>query len=140
MNPVLRKAKEDLEVAGLEVKASGEDALWIAAASRDAGGGVRLSHDACMLIRQGDRWVAVFPAEGHSTYEVPGELPRLLPLIHAVYGQYRRRGGPFEEAFRQSVPDAEAYLAGGAPTEGRGPAVPPPAPAPGEWGAVPKKG
>jgi hypothetical protein len=137
MNPVLLDAKADLERNGLIVRPSGEEALLVAATVVETGDGLGVSPDASMIIRQGDGWVAVFPAEGHRTYEVPGELPGLLALVRAVYDRYRRGGGPLREAFRRVVPGAEVYLAGEKGPGARAPAVPP---LPGEWDVVPGKG
>ncbi|HEV3258797.1 MAG TPA: ImmA/IrrE family metallo-endopeptidase [Gemmataceae bacterium] len=119
MNQTILDAKGELEAAGLEVKPSGEGALWIAATTNDAGGGIRLSTDASTLLWKENRWVAVFPADGMLNYEVPGELYDLLPMIRGVYTRYRRLGGPFKDAFRRSVPNPESYLVGRYPREDR---------------------
>ena len=108
-------AKAKLESEGLYVSLS-DHSLWIAAAVRDAGvGGIKISDDACSLIGQSGRWVAVFPAEGLFAYEVPGSLAELVPLVISVYAHYRRTGGPFRQAFAQVVGEPESYLAGRAP-------------------------
>jgi len=141
MNQVILDAKADLESDGLIVKPSGAEALLVAATVVERGDGLGVSPDASMLIRQRDGWVAVFPAEGHRTYEVPGELPGLLALMRAVHDRYRRGGGPLREAFRRVVPGAETYLAGEKGPGARAPSVPAAAPpSPGEWGVVPGKG
>jgi hypothetical protein len=111
-------ARADLEAGGLTVKPRGETSLWICATIQDAGG-VRLSNDASVLLREGDRWIALFPAAGMLSYEVPGELPNLIELIKGVYANYRRFGGPLKDAFARSVPDPEQYLQGQLPTEDR---------------------
>lgn len=63
--------------------------------------------------------VAVFPAAGLLSYEVPGDLRDLVPLIRGVYANHRRYGGPFKDAFARSVPDSESYLVGRLPAEDR---------------------
>lgn len=105
-------AKAQLEAEGLHVSCNNAHSLWIAATVRDAGDGVKLSADACSLIWNSGRWVAVFPAEGLRTYEVPGTLSELVALITAVYNHYRQAGGPLKQAFKQVVSDPEQYLAG----------------------------
>ncbi len=84
MNQIIHEPKAELEAFSLEVKTSGECSLLIAATSRDVGDGLRLSNDASALLQRDDRWVAVFPAAGTLSYEVPGDLPDLLPLIRKV--------------------------------------------------------
>ena len=118
MNPGILEAKEELEAGGLTVKLNGETSLWICDTIRETGG-VRLSNDASALVRQDDRWIAVFPAEGMLSYEVPGDLPDVVSLIKGVYASYRRAGGPLKEAFARSVPDPERYLQGRLPAEDR---------------------
>ena len=56
--------------------------------------------------------VAVFPAEGLSTYEVPGTLSELVSLLLTVYGHYRQNGGRFTDAFRQVVSEPDRYVVG----------------------------
>jgi hypothetical protein len=119
MNQAILEARADLEAAGLVVRPSGEDGLWIAASTRDVGDGILLSQDACVLLHQGERWVAIFPGPGMLNYEVPGELCDLLPLVRSVYTRYRLLGGPFKEAFPGSVVDPEPYLVGRFPAEDR---------------------
>src|SRR5438445_9006552 len=108
-------AKAKLESEGLHVSHSGEHSLWIAATLRDAGDGITLSDDACALLGNSGRWVAVFPAEGLSTYEVPGALADLVSLIVTVYARSQQAGGPFKEAFKQAVSQPEQYLTGRSP-------------------------
>ena len=108
-------AKAHLEADGLHVSCNNAHSLWIAATVRDLGEGVRLSEDACALIGDASRWVAVFPAEGLLTYEVPGSPSELVAVITAVYAHYRQAGGPFKDAFTHVVPDAGQYLSGRAP-------------------------
>jgi hypothetical protein len=106
------EAKAKLEAEGLHVSCNNAHSLWIAATLRDAGEEIKLSEDACSLIWDSGRWVAVFPAEGLRTYEVPGTLSELVALITAVYDHYRQAGGPLKQAFRQVVSGSEQYLAG----------------------------
>jgi hypothetical protein len=118
MNQALCDARADLEAAGLQVTPSGEGSLWIAATTKDVADGIRLSNDAAALIRKGNGWVAVFPAEGMLNYEVPGGLPDLLSLIRGVYTRYRHLGGQLNDAFRWTVPNADFYLVGRFAREG----------------------
>ena len=119
MNPTILEVKSELEAAGLLAKMDGERSLWIAATSRDAGGGQMLSNDASALIQTDDHWVAVFPSAGTLCYEVPGELRDLVPLIRGLYTRYRRMGGPFKDAFRRWAPNPDSYLIGRSPAEDR---------------------
>jgi len=105
-------AKVWLEKQGLHVACSGDHSLWIAAAVSDFGDGVKLSNDACSLFWNSDRWVAVFPADGMLTYEVPGNLDELTSLLVAVYHQHRRTGTSLSDVFRQVVDDSEQSLVG----------------------------
>jgi hypothetical protein len=109
MNPDFDDARAALEADGLTVKPCGEAGLWICDTIEEAGG-IRLSHDASMLQRENGRWVAIFPAAGMLSYEVPGDLRDLVLLIRDVYANYRRSGGAFKDAFARSVPDPEPYL------------------------------
>ena len=105
-------AKAHLEANGLYVSARGSSSLWIAATVHDTGDGVIMSNDACSLIAHAEGWVAVFPAEGLCTYELPGTLEELVAILCTVYEQYRRAGGAFANAFRQVVPDPDRYVIG----------------------------
>jgi len=108
-------AKAKLETEGLHVCCNNAHSLWIAASVRDMGAGIKFSDDACSLIWNSSRWVAVFPAKGLLTYEIPGSLPELVSVITAVYASYRRTGSPLKDVFKQVVPDAEHYLVGRSP-------------------------
>ena len=108
-------AKARLETEGLYVSCNDTHSLWIAGRVRDLGEGIKLSDDACTLIGDSDCWVAVFPAEGLFTYEVPGSLSELVSQIIAVYAHYRRVGGSFRDAFKQTLGNAEQYLIGRSP-------------------------
>jgi hypothetical protein len=108
-------AKAKLEAEGLHVSCNNPHSLWIAATVRDAGAGIKLSHDACSLTWNSSRWVAIFPAEGLLTYEVPGSLSELVFLIVAVYANYRQAGGQLKDAFQRVVSDAEQFRIGRSP-------------------------
>ncbi len=119
MNQAILDAQAELESGGLIVKRSGETSLWICGTIKDTGGGIHLSNDASALLQQDDRWIAIFPAAGLLSYEVPGDLRDLVGLIQDVYANHRRFGGPFKDAFARSVPDPESYLTGQLPAEDR---------------------
>jgi hypothetical protein len=108
-------AKAKLEAEGLHVSCNTPHSLWIAATVREMGEGIKLSNDASSLTWNSSRWVAVFPAEGLFTYEVPGSLSDLVSLVTAVYANYRQVGGPLRDAFKRVVPDAEQFLVGRSP-------------------------
>lgn len=108
-------AKAKLESEGLHVSCNNGYSLWIAATVRDADGGIKFSEDACSLIEKSPRWVAVFPAGGSFTYEIPGSLPELIALIATVYANYRRQGGSLKDAITKVVTDADQYLVGPSP-------------------------
>ena len=112
MIATILEAKARLEREGLHVSRNDDRSLWIAAKVSDGGDGVRLSNDACGLFWDVNRWVAVFPADGLLTYEVPGDLEKLTSLIAVVYGQYRRTETPLNDIVKQVVDDAEQYLVG----------------------------
>jgi hypothetical protein len=118
MNPGILDAKAELEADGLTVKLSGENSLWICETVQGADG-VRLSNNASVLLREADRWIAIFPAAGMLSYEVPGELQDLVALIKSVYTSYRRSGGPLKDEFARSVPDPDLCLRGRPPAEDR---------------------
>ncbi len=112
MAETILDAKASLEAEGLYVACTNDHALWIAVNIQDMGDGIRLSNDSCSLLWSSDHWVAVFPAEGLLTYEVPGTLPDLVPLISAVCAQYRRAGGAFKDAIKEVIGEPEQYLVG----------------------------
>lgn len=107
------EAKALLEAEGLQVSRQSPHGLWIAADVSDRGAGIRMSDYACALIRNGERWLAVFPAEGLGTYEVPGQLEELVSLISTVFDHQRQTEVPLKDAVRQTMPDADRYLLGG---------------------------
>ena len=115
MSATILDAKAKLEAEGLHVSRNSVCSLWIAATIRDGGEGIKFSEDACSLMWHANRWVAVFPSEGLFTYEVPGSLSELVPLIAAVYANYRDNGGSLKDAFKRVVTDAEQYLVGRSP-------------------------
>src|SRR5262245_53000330 len=95
-----QQAKSALEAQGLHVSLNSPSSLLIGSSVADAGG-LPLFKDASALNRRAETWVAVFPADGLLTYEVPGGLPDLVPLILAVYAEHRRAGCQLPDAFRQ---------------------------------------
>ena len=101
-----------LEAHDLCVRANNERSLWIADQPTDMGDGILLSNAACALLQREDEWVAVFPAAGSRTYEVPGTLPEGVSLILAVYARLRKDKGTLNEAFRQTLLDPDDYLNG----------------------------
>ena len=103
-------AKAKLEAEGLHVSCNSAHSLWIAANTREMAEGVKVSKDACSLVWDAGRWVAIFPADGLLTYEVPGTLSELVAVISAVYRQYRQAGGAFKDVLKQVVGDSEQYL------------------------------
>jgi hypothetical protein len=108
-------AKTKLDEEGLHVSHNNPQSLWIAATVRDRGSGIKLSNDACSLTWNSSRWMAVFPAEGLLTYEVPGSLSELVALIKAIYADYRQVGGSLADAVKRVLPDVEQYLSGRSP-------------------------
>jgi hypothetical protein len=112
MIETIQDAKALLEKQNLYVAYNNDQSLWIAGRVRDAGEGVRVSNDACSLIFDADRWIAVFPTEGSLTYEVPGALDELVQLVQNVYKRYFRADISFPEAFRQVVKDPNRHLLG----------------------------
>jgi hypothetical protein len=68
--------------------------------------------DACALIGNANRRVAVFPAEGLLTYEVSGLLADLVGFFRKVYDHYRQSGGPFKDALRKVETEPEQNLVG----------------------------
>jgi hypothetical protein len=101
-----------LEAHALCVRANNDHSLWIADRPTDMGDGILLSDAACALSQREDQWVAVFPAAGSRTYEVPGTLPACVSLILTVYARHRTAGGTLNEAFRRTVADPDNFLNG----------------------------
>ena len=114
MSTVLEDAKLRLEADGLFVSSADEKSLLIADEVIHLEEGIRLSQNACTLINDAGRWVAVFPAEGIRTYEVAGPLPDSLSLIENVYQQHRHGLVLLKDAFRKVVKNAQLYLRNGA--------------------------
>ena len=112
MVETIQDAKASLEKQHLHVVCDTAQSLWIAGTVRDAGEGVRISDDACVLLADADRWCAVFPTEGSRTYEVPGTLDELVQVIQDVYKRYFRGEISFPNAFRQAVKNPNQYLLG----------------------------
>src|SRR4051794_7499852 len=105
----LQEAKLVLEGQGLHVSVNSPSSLLIGGSVVDADDGLHLFKDACAVNRRAEEWVAVFPAEGLLSYEVPGPLPELVSLVTAVYDRYRQTGGEFKDAFKKVVKGAEHY-------------------------------
>ena len=101
-----------LEAHDLCVRSNNDHSLWIANHTAEGGDGILLSNDACSLFRRADQWVAVFPAKGMRTYEVPGGLPEAVSLILAVYARHRQDRTTLNDAFRKTVLDPDNYLNG----------------------------
>lgn len=113
MQSTLTKAKSRLEAFGLHVSVNFDRSLWIAATFGEEGdNGVRYSQDACVLCRENDACLAIFPAEGIQMHDVPGTEDELTELILAVYANYRAVGGPFKDAFQRVASDPKTYLSG----------------------------
>ena len=112
MLSTLLMAKSHLESEGLYVACNTPDSLWIAANLRAMGEGIRLSSDTCSLGSDNGHWLAIFPADGLFTYEVPGSLEKVVALICDVYRYYRSHEGPMKIAFRQIVDDPDQYVMG----------------------------
>ena len=112
LTETLTGAIATLEAENLCVRRNNEQSLWIANHTTDAGDGILLSNDACVLSRRADHWVAVFPAKGMRTYEVPGSLSEAVSLILAVYARHCQDKGTLDEAFRQTILDPDGYLNG----------------------------
>ena len=109
MTDAATEAKDALEREGLIVSTRPAHGLLIAAAYEDHGRGIRISHDACGLFHFPDGWVASFPSEGNFAYDIPGDPPELVALIADVYRAYRRLGGSFVNAVKQSIPGVDQY-------------------------------
>ena len=112
LHQTLIDAKTTLEARDLCVRFNNENSLWIANETVDGGDGFIVSKDACALNRWANHWVAVFPAKGMRTYEVPGSLAEVVTLILAVYTRHRLDKGTLNEAFRRTVLDPDSYLNG----------------------------
>ena len=115
MIETIQDARAALEAQGLFVSVNNPFSLLIGSCVVDAEEGLRLFQDACSLNRRAGQWIASFPVEGHCLYELPGSLPELVSVISRIYGQYRRAGGPFKDAFRVVVSDPNQYLVGSSP-------------------------
>src|SRR5207244_12543984 len=68
-------------------------------------------YHSCPTRRSSDLngWVAVSPAAGLLTDEVPGTLDALVTLILAVYDKYLSEGGPFRDVLKKIMSDSEQY-------------------------------
>jgi hypothetical protein len=108
----LIEAKRTLEEAGFHVSSNSALSLWIAPNVIEIEAGIKLSSAACSIGHDGTRWIAVFPSEGLSTYEVPGELEDLVSLILAVFKRYHEFGEPIGAALKAEITDVDQYLIG----------------------------
>jgi hypothetical protein len=110
MIPELVQAQRRLQSAGLTVRTPTDDSLWVAGQLAAVEPGLHMSQDACGLQGRGPGdYVAVFPSAGHVTVEVPGAIPDLVSLILATYLRHRRSGGPFHEAVRLVLREADRW-------------------------------
>jgi hypothetical protein len=112
MIATIADAKSALEADGLHVSANLSSLLiggWIA----DGGDGLRIFKDACGLNQRNGEWVVLFPAGGLTQYEIPGTLGDGVALILAAYEDHRKNGGPFHDACKRVLKDADRYLIGG---------------------------
>ncbi len=114
MIETLQDARSALEAKGL-CASGGAASLLIGGSVVDGGDGydgdgLRVFKDACALNHRAGSWVAVFPAEGLSTYEVLGTLPELVSLIEAVYDRHRQAGRSFKDACKEVVAEARQHL------------------------------
>ena len=94
----LTNARQRLQAAGLTVRLTSDDSLWIADQLTEVEPGLHLSNDACAIQNRGGEFVGVFPSAGHVNLIVPGPVPDLVSLILAAYLRQRRQGGLFNEA------------------------------------------
>ena len=101
-----------MEAQGLHVTVRNPTTLFIAAVVDDVAPGFSVSNDATFLIDHGEKWLAIFPARGQCTFELPGGLTELTELVLSVYKDYREKGGRLHEAFMRVVPIHQRYLRG----------------------------
>lgn len=94
----LTDARRRLEAAGLTVRTTSDDSLWIAGQLAEVEPGLHLSNDACAIQTRNGEFVGVLPSAGHVNLIVPGPIPDLVSLILAAYLRHRRQGGLFHEA------------------------------------------
>ncbi len=105
-------AKAALEAEGLFVTVNNLSSLLIGGVVSEDDEGLRLFRDACTLNYRAGKWIAVLPAEGLLTYEIPGSLAESVSLILTAYQHHRRTGGEFNNTFKHLVKDPEQYLIG----------------------------
>lgn len=111
MITTLAEARSALKKEGLHVSWSGAEALWIAATVREAGNGITLADEACVLVGATAKAHAVFPAEGMQTSERQGTLNELATFILAVFSYQRQEGGKLVEAYRKCAEVMDRQLA-----------------------------
>lgn len=112
MIETIQDAKTALESAGLYASWNHNGSLLIAGSLRDTGDGIQVSNDACALLQSPESWVAVFPAAGLRTYEMPGSLDELVTVILATHQHHRLTECPWNEVFAQVVGEADRFLSG----------------------------
>ena len=100
-------AKRVLEEAGFHVASNGALSLWIAPRVIEVESGIKLSSTACSIHQDGTKWIAIFPS-----YEVPGELKNLVPLIMAVFKRCQDFGESIGSALKAEITDVDQFLIG----------------------------
>lgn len=114
MATLIDAATIQLESHGLHVTTRNPHTVSIAANLVGSSVGFSVSNDATFLIDQGEKWLAVFPARGQCTFEVPGALQELTKVIISVYEDYFDHGGRLHDAFMRVVPNHQRFLHGAA--------------------------
>jgi hypothetical protein len=105
-------ALESLRAHGLHASARDSNTLFVAADVEDVSSDIAIAHDVTILLDKGPTWLAIFPAQGQCTFEVPGPLDDLTELVVSVYKDQREHGGPLHEAVMRRVPSCQRYLRG----------------------------
>lgn len=113
MNESIQEALTTLQAAGLAASFNRLNSLQIGTSLDDVGDGIRIFRDGCALNERNGEWIALLPAGGLTQYEVPGTLADGIALILAAYDNHRKNGGPFHDACKRVLKDAERYLIGG---------------------------
>jgi len=107
-----QEAVTTLHAAGLAASITSLGSLQIGSSLDDVGDGLRIFRDGCAMNPLNGEWIALLPAGGLTQYEVPGTLAEGVALILAAYEDHRKNGGPFHEACKRVLKDAERYLIG----------------------------
>ncbi len=107
-------ALESFRADGLQASARDRNTLVVAAVVEDTSPGIAIAHDVTILLDKGPTWLAIFPAQGQCTFEVPGTLEELTALALAVYRDYRKNGQPLHAAVMRAIPNYQSYLRGAA--------------------------